>query len=184
MKYLHRHVFASRSSRRWSNCIARDDHKRYGELRRADITALTAAGWRAPEVFTAKGRDGKTDIWGVIERPANFDASKKYPVIEKIYAGPQGPVRAEDVHPNVQPLTELGFIVAQMDGMGTNERFARVSRRRVPEPGRRRIPRSNSVASSGRCEISLVRPHSRRHFRHLCGRAEFDGRAAVPSGVL
>src|SRR6202044_835457 len=66
------------------------DKKSIMEGLRADMTALKAAGWRAPEVFTAKGRDGKTDIWGVIERPANFDPHKKYPVIESIYAGPQG----------------------------------------------------------------------------------------------
>ena len=48
------------------------------------------AGWKPPEVFVAKGRDGKTDIWGVIIRPTNFDPAKKYPVIENIYAGPQG----------------------------------------------------------------------------------------------
>ncbi len=43
-----------------------------------------------PEVFMTKGRDGTTDIWGVIIRPTNFDPSRKYPVIENIYAGPQG----------------------------------------------------------------------------------------------
>ena len=59
-------------------------------LETADIAELRKAGWKPPEVFVAKGRDGKTDIWGVIYRPTNFDASKKYPVIENIYAGPQG----------------------------------------------------------------------------------------------
>ena len=53
-------------------------------------SALVAAGWKPPEVFVAKGRDGTTDIWGVIIRPMNFDPTKKYPVIEYIYAGPQG----------------------------------------------------------------------------------------------
>ena len=54
----------------------------------ADITKLTANGWRAPEVFVAKGRDGKTDMWGVIQHPTNFDPTRKYPVIEYIYSGP------------------------------------------------------------------------------------------------
>ena len=54
------------------------------------ITALLATGWKAPMRFTAKARDKKTDIWGVIYRPTNLDKSKKYPVIEHIYAGPQG----------------------------------------------------------------------------------------------
>ena len=58
------------------------------QLDKADISALLANGWKAPEVFSAKGRDGKTDMWGVIYRPSNFDSSKKYPVIEYIYSGP------------------------------------------------------------------------------------------------
>ena len=67
-----------------------DDRKLVMEVEKATLPRSLAAGWKPPEVFTAKGRDGKTDIWGVIERPMNFDASKKYPVIENIYAGPQG----------------------------------------------------------------------------------------------
>src|SRR5205085_2618403 len=59
-------------------------------LERADASALAAAGWRAPERFVAKGRDGTTDIHGVLYRPTNFDPGQKYPVIEQIYAGPQG----------------------------------------------------------------------------------------------
>ena len=58
------------------------------ELEKADISEWLNAGWKAPEVFTAKGRDGKTDIWGIIIRPTNFDPNKKYPIIENIYAGP------------------------------------------------------------------------------------------------
>jgi dipeptidyl aminopeptidase/acylaminoacyl peptidase len=59
-------------------------------LETGDIAQLQASGWKAPETFVAKGRDGRTDIWGVIYRPSNFSASRKYPVIENIYAGPQG----------------------------------------------------------------------------------------------
>src|SRR5947207_2110059 len=54
---------------------------------RGDASELTKTGWNAPEVFVASGRDGKTDIWGIIIRPSTFDPSKKYPVIENIYAG-------------------------------------------------------------------------------------------------
>ncbi len=60
------------------------------ELERGNIDKLKAAGWHAPEPFVAKGRDGKTEIWGVVWKPVNFDAKKKYPVVEDIYAGPQG----------------------------------------------------------------------------------------------
>ncbi len=95
---------------------------RLAELERGDISKLVAAGWHAPEVFTAKGRDGKTDIWGVVWKPANFDPAKKYPVIEDIYAGPQGSFVPKTFSSRAQPLTELGFVVVQIDGMGTNNR--------------------------------------------------------------
>jgi dipeptidyl aminopeptidase/acylaminoacyl peptidase len=91
-------------------------------IEQADVRRLLEAGWRPPDVFTAKGRDGKTDIWGVIYKPANFDPHKKYPVIESIYAGPQGSFVPKKFGVYAQPLTELGFVVVQIDGMGTNNR--------------------------------------------------------------
>jgi dipeptidyl aminopeptidase/acylaminoacyl peptidase len=93
-------------------------------LERADHAALLSAGWRPPERHVAKGRDGHTDIYGVIFRPSAFDPARKYPVIEQIYAGPQGqfvPKSFAPVH-GPQALAELGFIVVQIDGMGTNWR--------------------------------------------------------------
>jgi dipeptidyl aminopeptidase/acylaminoacyl peptidase len=100
------------------------DRKVLGELERADIQDLLATGWRPPESFKALGRDGKTDIWGIIIRPMNFDASKVYPVIEYIYAGPQDSFVPKSFSPyySMQSLAELGFIVAQVDGMGTSNR--------------------------------------------------------------
>src|SRR5450759_2760280 len=59
-------------------------------IERGNAVELVKAGWKPPEVFVAKGRDGRTDIWGVIVRQTNFDPSRKYPVLENIYAGPQG----------------------------------------------------------------------------------------------
>ena len=94
------------------------------DLDKGDTAALLAAGFRAPEVFVAKGRDGKTDIWGTITRPMHFDPAKKYPVLENIYAGPQGsfvPKTFSAVAPD-QALAELGFIVVHIDGMGTSNR--------------------------------------------------------------
>ncbi len=99
-----------------------EDRKVVMDLEHGDISALQAAGWKAPEVFTAKGRDGTTDIWGIIYKPTNFDPSKKYPVIETIYAGPQGSFVPKTFAGTAQPLAELGFIVVQIDGMGTNNR--------------------------------------------------------------
>ena len=99
-----------------------EDRKVVMELEQSDIQPLLAAGWRMPEVFTVMGRDGKTEIWGVINRPMNFDPAKKYPVIESIYAGPQGSFVPKTFSASAQPLTALGFIVVQIDGMGTNNR--------------------------------------------------------------
>jgi Prolyl oligopeptidase family/Dipeptidyl peptidase IV (DPP IV) N-terminal region len=100
------------------------DGKLVCKLEEADITELKAGGWQPPEVFVAKGRDGVTDIWGIICRPRNFDPKKKYPVIEQIYAGPQGsfvPKTFSSIR-RFASLTDLGFIVVQMDGMGTANR--------------------------------------------------------------
>src|SRR6185503_4784803 len=67
-----------------------EDRKVLMDVEKGDIAALVAEGWKPPEPFSAMGRDGKTDIWGVIFRPTNFDPAKRYPVVEAIYAGPQG----------------------------------------------------------------------------------------------
>jgi dipeptidyl aminopeptidase/acylaminoacyl peptidase len=100
------------------------DGKLLCALEKADITELKASGWEPPEVFVARGRDGKTDIWGIICRPRNLDPNKKYPVIEQIYAGPQGAFVPKTFSSarRFASLTELGFIVVQMDGMGTAHR--------------------------------------------------------------
>jgi dipeptidyl aminopeptidase/acylaminoacyl peptidase len=93
-------------------------------LETADISALVKAGWVPPEAFTAKGRDGQTDIWGVIYRPADFNPVKKYPVIENIYAGPHSSFvpKSFTAFNQMQAQADLGFIVVQIDGMGTSNR--------------------------------------------------------------
>jgi dipeptidyl aminopeptidase/acylaminoacyl peptidase len=98
--------------------------KKVCDLETADATKLDALGWKPPERFVAKGRDDTTDIYGVIWRPSNFDAKKTYPVIEYIYAGPHGAFAPKRFTPwqRTRELAELGFIVVQMDGMGTNFR--------------------------------------------------------------
>src|SRR6185437_8395664 len=101
-----------------------DDGKLVCGLEHGDWSELLKTGWRAPERFVAKGRDGTTDIYGVIVRPTNFDPKKKCPVIENIYAGPQDsfvPKRFRAFN-RMQELAELGFIVVQVDGMGTSNR--------------------------------------------------------------
>ncbi len=89
----------------------------------ADISRLKAAGWVPPVQFTVKARDGKTDLYGLMFKPTNFDASKKYPVVDYVYPGPQvGSVGSRSFSPargDHQALAELGFIVVLIDGMGT-----------------------------------------------------------------
>jgi dipeptidyl aminopeptidase/acylaminoacyl peptidase len=93
-------------------------------LEKGDATAQVATGWKPPEVFVSKARDGKTDIWGIIVRPLNFDPKKKYPVVEQIYAGPQGSFVPKTWGGGMalQSMAELGFVLVQVDGMGTNNR--------------------------------------------------------------
>jgi dipeptidyl-peptidase 4 len=97
--------------------------KQIMELERADVTKLTAAGWNPPTPITVKGRDGQTDLYGLMFKPANLDPSKKYPIINHIYPGPQtgsvggrtfNPARGDD-----EALAQLGFVVVEIDGMGT-----------------------------------------------------------------
>jgi len=90
---------------------------------RADISRLKAAGWVPPVPITVKARDGKTELYGMMFKPSNFDASKKYPIIDYIYPGPQtGSVRGRSfsaARGDHQAMAELGFIVVAIDGMGT-----------------------------------------------------------------
>ncbi len=93
------------------------------QVARADLSRLQAAGWVPPQRFTVKARDGKTDLYGLMFKPSNFDPAKKYPIVTYIYPGPQvGSVRSRSfvpAHSDHQALAELGFIVVAIDGMGT-----------------------------------------------------------------
>lgn len=101
-----------------------DDRSLVMELERGDKSALVEAGWQAPEQFVAKGRDGETDIYGIIIRPTNFDPDSSYPVIEYIYAGPHSSFVPKSFleYNQMMGLAELGFVVVQIDGMGTANR--------------------------------------------------------------
>ena len=114
---------ASRADRPHVTLLRRaSDGSVIAELQRQDIAALEATGWKMPQIVRAKGRDGKTDIWGVLRLPPNFDPKRKYPVIEQIYAGPHGyrfPAAFLPVDYFSDMLTALGFVVVRIDGMGT-----------------------------------------------------------------
>jgi len=113
--------------------LRRADGTLIATLERGDISRLAAAGWQEPEPFVAKGRDGTTDIWGLIVRPRDYDPARKYPVLENIYAGPHDSFVPKSFWPfgfhaggdkviGMQAQADLGFIVVQIDGMGTANR--------------------------------------------------------------
>ncbi len=107
--------------------VVRDaEGKVTAEVARQDISKLVAAGWKLLMPVTVKGRDGKTDIFGFMFRPTDFDAAKKYPVINYVYPGPQigscGSRGFSAAHGDNQALAELGFVVVCLDGMGTPSR--------------------------------------------------------------
>jgi dipeptidyl aminopeptidase/acylaminoacyl peptidase len=98
-------------------------------LESADISRLRAAGWRPPVPIAVKARDGVTDLYGLLYRPTHPDPGRKYPVIDRIYPGPQigsvGSFGFEAARGDSQAMAELGFIVVAIDGMGTSLRSKR-----------------------------------------------------------
>jgi dipeptidyl aminopeptidase/acylaminoacyl peptidase len=115
-----------------------------GEIDQADAAALYAAGWRPPESFTVKAADGKSDLWGTIYRPSDFDARKRYPIIDAQYASPLTAVVPHNFYQafrGIQPLApssyaELGFIVVSVDARGTTYRSREFSQARYGELNR------------------------------------------------
>ena len=97
--------------------------KKLATLEEADISRLEAEGWQPPIPFTTKARDGQTDLYGLMYKPTHFDPSKKYPVLNYLYPGPQsGSVGSRSfsaARSDKQALAELGFIVVEVDAMGT-----------------------------------------------------------------
>ncbi len=96
-------------------------------LVKGDAADLLATGWKYPEPFKGKSADGKTDLYGLIWRPSNFDASKMYPIIEQIYTGPQDFFTPKTFGGSIfrgglQAMAELRAIVVMMDGRGTTGR--------------------------------------------------------------
>ena len=92
-------------------------------LETADISKLVATGWKPPVLFNVKAADAATDIYGELFRPTNFDSTKKYPIINQAYPGPQvgsvGSRAFSAAHGDKQALAELGFIVVSIDGRGS-----------------------------------------------------------------
>ena len=94
-------------------------------LEQTDASELLKENWKFPEAFQGKAKDGATDLYGLIWRPSNFDATKKYPIIEMVYTGPQAffvPKTFGAALRGLQSVAELGFIVVMVDGRGTTGR--------------------------------------------------------------
>jgi dipeptidyl aminopeptidase/acylaminoacyl peptidase len=99
------------------------DGKTVSTFERADVSRLLATGWQPPTRITVKARDGVTDLYGLLYKPTNLDPSAKYPIVNHVYPGPQtgsvGPRTFLAARQDSQALAELGFIVVEVDGMGT-----------------------------------------------------------------
>ena len=107
--------------------VVRDmDGDQLQTVERADVSRLERTGWQPPIPFTVKARDEETDLYGLMFRPSNFDPAVKYPVINYLYPGPQsGSVGSRSfraAHRDLQSLAELGFVVIELDAMGTPRR--------------------------------------------------------------
>jgi dipeptidyl aminopeptidase/acylaminoacyl peptidase len=92
-------------------------------IEQMDITKLTNTGWQAPAPFIVKDRNNEHDIYGLMYKPSDFDASKSYPVVNYLYPGPQvGSIRGrhfKTARGDNQAIAELGFIVIEIDALGT-----------------------------------------------------------------
>jgi len=100
-----------------------DTGKLIAHLEKADISKLLATGWKPPTPIVMKARDGSTDIYGLMFKPYNLDPGKKYPIVNHIYPGPQtgsvGSRNFSTARGDCQALADLGFVVVEIDGMGT-----------------------------------------------------------------
>jgi dipeptidyl-peptidase 4 len=114
------------------------------EWTRGDITRLQAAGWIAPETFHVNGHDGKTDVYGLLFRPANLNTSQKYPIIDYIYPGPQfgsfGPHGFRASRGDSNALAQLGFAVVHIEGMGNPRRSKAFQDAYLDDLGNNAIP--------------------------------------------
>ncbi len=152
-------------------------------IEKADISRLVASGWKPPVPFTVKARDGVTDLYGLMFRPTRFDPSKKYPIINSIYPGPQqGSVGSRSfsaARGDTQALAELGFVVVQIDAMGTPGRSRAFHEASYGNMGDNGLPDQVAGMKQARRPVPLDRPRPRRRLRPLRRRVR-RGRCDVP----
>lgn len=105
--------------------VLRDaDGRRVAELARSDMTRFHRLGLRTAELLRFAAADGRTDLYGLLHFPSNFDPRKRYPLLVSVYAGPATTgARETFVMPN--RLTEFGFLVASFDSRSASGRGKR-----------------------------------------------------------
>ena len=160
---------------------------RRSEIERGDIAALVKAGWRAPEVFVAKGRDGVTDIWGLVWKPTRL-RSREEVSGDRDTSTPARTARScrSRSRPPAACRPRPSSASSSCRWTAWARRTAR--RRFTTWRGRTSRTRAFPIASCGTrrsaAKIPVVRHHARRHLRRVGRRAELDGRAALPSRLL
>ncbi len=136
--------------------------KLIAKLETADISKLVATGWKPPQPIVLKARDGVTDLYGLMFKPTNLDPNKKYPIVNHIYPGPQtGSVGSRNfsaARGDCQALAELGFIVVEIDGMGTPWRSKNFHDKVLRRHGRQHAARSGCRYEAAGAEIFVDRP--------------------------
>ena len=150
--------------------MVRDENgKLIADLEKADISKLLATGWKPPIPFTVKARDGVTDLYGLMFQPTNLDPAKKYPIINHIYPGPQtGSVGSRSfsaARGDCQALAELGFVVVEIDGMGTPWRSKKFHEAYFGNMGDNTLPDQVAGMKQLAREISVDRYRSRGNLR-------------------
>ena len=153
------------------------DGKRVCELERADMSGLLATGWKPPEPFAAKGRDGKTDICGVIYRPTNLRSGEEVPSDRGHLRRPAGLLRSQAIPlvPRGPGAGRVGLRRRADRRHGHVEPLQGVPRRLLEEPRRCRAAGSHPVDEGGGGQVSVHGLGPRGHLRHVGRRAERAG---------
>jgi dipeptidyl-peptidase-4 len=141
-------VVNSRPDRPYRTDFHATDGRHLALVEQADVRALDALGYQAPEEFMVLAADGVTELWGVMYKPADFDPAKRYPLIDHLYAGPQ--LTQAEHHFGLgdtsrkrldRALAQLGYIVVSLDARGTPGRskafqdvvYANLARHEIPD---------------------------------------------------
>ena len=153
------------------------------DLDKGDTSALLAAGFRFPEVFVAKGRDGKTEIWGTITRPTELRPFEEVPGHREHLCRSPGLVCTQDLQRSrARPGTRRTRIYRRAHRRdGHQQPLQGLPRCGLQEPWRRWLSRPHPLAQGRGGKVSLLRHLARGHLRHVGRRAEFARRRSVPS---